>query len=92
MQVQVRGWVHVRVNVQVPWCDVPGSKVRLDTPARMAVDVARVRLLYSTGVWRVPRKRADAPQGMLKRWRVPEYIEQHDVATIEQIQRTLDGS
>lgn len=77
-------------SAQVPWRDVPGSKVRLGTPLRMAIDVARVRLLYSTGVWRVPPKEAEGPQQAEDEPRSgPVYVEQHDVASIEQVQRPL---
>jgi len=81
------------VSAQVPWRDVPGSKVRPLTPLRMAIDVARVRLLYSTGRWRVPPKQAEGPQQAGEEaWPGPEYVEQHDVASIEQVQRALDAS
>ena len=81
------------VSAQVPWRDVPGSKVRPLTPLRMAIDVARVRLLYSTGRWRVPPKQAEGPQQAEEEaWPGPEYVEQHDVASMEQVQRALDAS
>lgn len=48
-------------SAPVPWADVAGSKVRPETPAQMALDVARVRLLYGTGVWRLPDVGADGP-------------------------------
>ena len=86
------------VSAQVPWCDVPGSKVRPLTPLRMTVDVARVRLLYSTGRWRVPPKQAERPQQAEEEpWSEeispgPEYVEQHDVASVEQVQRALGAS
>ena len=82
----------------MPWCDVPGSKVRPLTPLRMTVDVARVRLLYSTGRWRVPPKQAERPQQAEEEpWSEeispgPEYVEQHDVASVEQVQRALGAS
>ena len=89
-------------SAQVPWRDVPGSKVHPLTPLRMAVDVASVRLLYSTGLWRVPLKQAGGPQqaegpwsegrGAEGRWAGAEYAEQHDVASVEDLQRTLDAS
>ena len=68
---------------QVPWRDVPGSKVRPLTPLRMAVDVARVRLLYSSGVWRVPRTRAEDPPSTAEPRPGPAYVEQYEnVASI----------
>ena len=90
-------------SAQVPWRDVPGSKVRPLTPLRMAVDVASVRLLYSTGLWRVPLKQAEGPQQAEEgpwsggrsaegRWAGAEYAEQHDVASVEDLQRALDAS
>ena len=86
------------ISAQVPWRDVPGSKVRPLTPMRMAVDVARVRLLYSTGRWLVPPKQAEGPQQAEEEpwseepWPGPEYVEQHDVASVEQVQRALGAS
>jgi hypothetical protein len=90
-------------SAQVPWRDVPGSKVRPLTPLRMAVDVASVRLLYSTGLWRVPLKQAEGTQqaeegpwseGRSAEGRLAgaEYAEQHDVASVEDLQRALDAS
>ena len=84
-------------SAQVPWRDVPGSKVRPLTPLRMAVDVASVRLLYSTGLWRLPLKQAEegpwsGGRGAEGRWAGAEYAEQHDVASVEDLQRKLDAS
>ena len=45
----------------MPWADVAGSKVRPATPAQMAVDVARVGLLYGAGVWRLPEEGGEGP-------------------------------
>ena len=48
-------------SAAVPWADVAGSKVRPATPAQMAVDVARVGLLYGAGVWRLPEEGGEGP-------------------------------
>ena len=48
-------------SATVPWADVAGSKVRPATPAQMAVDVARVGLLYGAGVWRLPEEGEEGP-------------------------------
>ena len=59
-----------------------GSKVSLETPLQMALDVARVRLLYASGVWRLPREhRAGAPPRPVEELSAaPEYVELDAVA------------
>ena len=49
----------------VPSRDVPGSKIKLLTPAEMFVDVARVSVLYRVGRWKLPdaSSAAAAPLG-----------------------------
>ena len=69
-------------SAQVPWRDVAGSKVRLETPLQMAIDVARVRLLYAAGVWRLPRRDASSPQPQrAELMSAPEYVEEDDPGT-----------
>lgn len=69
-------------SAQVPWRDVAGSKVRLETPLQMAIDVARVRLLYAAGVWRLPGQDASSPQPQrAELMSAPEYVEEDDPGT-----------
>lgn len=39
----------------VPAVDVPGSRIRWNTPVEMLFDVLRVSVLYRLGVWALPR-------------------------------------
>lgn len=38
---------------EVPWSDMPGSKIQWSTPFEMLLDVISVALLYRCGIWRV---------------------------------------
>ena len=48
------------VSAQVPFEDVPGSKVTWWTPVEMLLDVIRVSTLYRLGVWELPQRGAQS--------------------------------
>jgi dolichyl-phosphate beta-glucosyltransferase len=48
------------VSAQVPFEDVPGSKVTWWTPVEMLLDVLRVSTFYRLGMWELPQRGAQS--------------------------------